>query len=349
MQDIQYDKWIITRHFDKIAMRYRSKEGLEKLVNGNKRIIGKGVYGKIYDLLLGGRHKYVLKEQFIGSRYGRIDKGLLNTALNELYILSLSNIQYVSVYCYAYKIDTTTQKVYFVMDHWEEGNAANTSMTLSAYLNKHFTNECPAVNHPLYINLYITLLNMYKILKVAHGDLHVENIAIVFDGNSTKTGNNIKRVIIFDFGASTVINSNEVNKLNCLGDILKYSKSYLKERYPLIKNERFPDLLNRGNMQPLRPNLTLLTNPKHAKNMKGFNLEEINKMYKEMINSKNKNDSVPMNINNEHIDTGPMGINKKTNQVLEKISTTPKNTSRRKLKNPKTQKRRKNIFSILDF
>lgn len=73
------------------------------------------------------------------------------------------------------------------------------SCSFEKYLKMYFPHDAPEINHLIYVKLISSLLELYNITGYFHGDLHYNNILIVF--NRLKH-DQIEKVILYDFGRS---------------------------------------------------------------------------------------------------------------------------------------------------
>jgi hypothetical protein len=91
------------------------------------------------------------------------------------------------------------------------------SVSLYEYMNR--LNACPSTEHPLYKKLFKTLFNFYKLTKGYHGDLHGQNIYVVYE---LPYIDNVKSIKIIDYGAHVKFkNSKSLAKCKTISDIFK--------------------------------------------------------------------------------------------------------------------------------
>lgn len=257
------------------------------------RVKTKSVWGTVF--LLQNKNKYVAKIQ------SYIDKKQLQMILDEINTTTLPNIDKVSIRCIGFNIsDYTTEFLkslgvksdtkkpkriaIIILDHVERGNPSVKSLSIYDYFvktnfitiqkkpHKQIINSCPTPYHPLYKQLYKTLLAFYKITGRIHGDLHSDNIVVIYNKNTTNhdlfTGKSIIDVVIYDFGSIVKVSSqtfNQAKNLQCLDTILNLYKQnlnqYATKKPVLVYNKNFPKKkLDPQKMAYFRFNKNLINN-----------------------------------------------------------------------------------------
>jgi hypothetical protein len=114
--------------------------------------------------------------------------------LNEVRVGMTPGISRVGPRIYGFRIKFVgTQLVgSYIMDDFVKGDTSVKSLLLYDYIQKYR----PGPNHVVFKKLKTTLRNFWLISKGYHGDLHTNNIAVVFKSRGT-----VVRVMIFDYGA----------------------------------------------------------------------------------------------------------------------------------------------------
>jgi len=148
----------------------------------------------------------------------------------------------------------------YVMNHFKEGKDEE-ALPLYKFMNEYEKRyqACPGPNHPVYKKLNASLKAFYR-TGYYHGDLHTNNIVVIFDIKNGYDMNEVKAVKLFDYGISKPV---KVNPKSCLHSMLKKVekefrnfKNYNgKERYNGVSLKWLP------NGAGLRPNYQMLQKP----------------------------------------------------------------------------------------
>ena len=202
--------------------RQKSLEVLRSVFNsqGGKLMIGKQIgtasaFGQVY--LLGNDNKYVLKQMDISTPSRR------RIFENEVTVGAIPGIVAVGPKIYAYMFSPSGRKGAYIMDNFMKGQEGY-SMSLAQYANEYWRNSCPSSSDPIIIDLKSKLTNFYKITKGYHGDLHSDNIQVIFDSQGQ-----FKRVMIFDYGAHKLFKANVSGK--CFENIMNTIENEFKNSY----------------------------------------------------------------------------------------------------------------------
>ena len=181
---------------------------ITKLPVGKK--ISKGTFGSVYKL--GSDEKYVMKTMMFNRSENSEDK--LKIFFNELRVGKNPRISEVGPRIYAWRIIRDVEgyatEGQYIMDSFTGGNENLDSAILSNL------KLCPLPNDPIYTMLRKTITKFWKITKGYHGDLHTDNIAIVFNKKSKK----IKKILIFDYGSHKKFKT-RINSTTCFEDFLR--------------------------------------------------------------------------------------------------------------------------------
>ena len=171
--------------------------------------INRGRFGSIHKL--GSNEKYVMKTMDFDNP-GAGD--LLKVFFNELSVGKNPKISQVGPRIYAWRIIRDVEgyatEGQYIMDSFTGGNENLDSAILSNL------KLCPLPNDPIYTMLRKTITKFWKITKGFHGDLHTDNIAIVFNKKSKK----IKKILIFDYGSHKKFKT-RINSTTCFEDFLR--------------------------------------------------------------------------------------------------------------------------------
>jgi len=136
---------------------------------------------------------------------------------NEIRIGQIKGIEKLGTRTLAYGISNNIG--YHVMTDvtYNKSKSNLTSVSLYQYMKK--LNACPSTEHPLYKKLFKTLFDFYKLTKGYHGDLHGQNIYVVYE---LPYIDNVKSIKIIDYGAHVKFkNSNALAKCTTIRDIFK--------------------------------------------------------------------------------------------------------------------------------
>ena len=284
------------------------------LIEFTPRQIGNpSVFGMVY--MLENSNRYIAKVQIYES------ERQLQTIVDELNTLCLPDIGKVGVRCIGFNLfdfDLSMCKLFSnklktdqdlkkyktfpkisiaILDNFEKGNKREMSMTVGNYLDyfkKHDNkgvfkmDACPVPYHPLYKMMYKTLRDFYKITKRVHGDLHNDNIAVVLKKTKKiediKSGKAIKRIMIFDYGATVkIIPNKNIKDITCLKEILEsFETNYMAKtrvlHFPKRPLVRVVTTKNAIKNQPVRFNLGMLNLPKNQGGVwEGFNMNKTKK------------------------------------------------------------------------
>jgi len=210
-------------------------------------------YGSVY--ALGSDHKYVIKKMENVN-----DDDALKVFLNEVRVGMTPGIQRVGPRIYGYKVRPTGDSFTceYIMDDFTRGDPTLRSMLLREYIDTYK----PGPDHLVFKKLKTTLRNFWLISKGYHGDLHTNNIAVVF-----KPGGHPVRVMIFDYGShkrtkvkftrnmslnnmTRVINANFARSTNKPG---RNSYMYPESKF-IVKSKVYNPVLG----QPRRSNSNML-------------------------------------------------------------------------------------------
>jgi len=234
--------------------RQKSLEVLRSIFNSQgKLMLGKQIgtassFGKVY--LLSDDNKYVLKEMDIST------PSLRRIFENEVTIGATPGIIAVGPKIYAFLISPNGKKGAYIMDNFMKGHEGF-SMSLAQYAREHWRNSCPLSSDLVIQDLKKKLSLFYRITKGYHGDLHSDNIQVIFDSQGK-----FKRVMIFDYGAHKLFKTNVSGKCfeNIMNTIEKefknsYNKKFAMARTMSHPNNSVPMVLPKG--QPFRSNANL--------------------------------------------------------------------------------------------
>ena len=226
----------------KKVLTYASKLGA--------RIGAKSAYGSIH--ALGVDNKFVLKTMVFDPDR---KSDLLKIFLNEVRVGGLPDISLVGPRIYAWRIvrdeHGVATKGEYIMDNFVKGDPTLTIKLASEYLK----GVCPGRGHPLYAMLRNTLEKFWKVTGGYHGDLHMNNIAVLVNKDGT-----LVRVLIFDYGSHKKF-KNPTEK--CFDSIVRqidreFGAKVVKKTpkyFPVTSRVRV-HLRNRG--QPRRSNANML-------------------------------------------------------------------------------------------
>ncbi len=202
--------------------KQKSLEILKNVHNSNGKLkIGQQIgtassFGKVF--LLGNDERYVLKQMDISTPARR------RIFENEVTIGSTPGISAIGPKIYAFTYSQDERKGSYIMDNFIKGKKGYSSMSLAEFAREAWRNSCPTRSNPVIKDLKSKLTNFYKITKGYHGDLHSDNIQLIFDEND-----HFKKVMIFDYGAHKLFKTNVAGK--CFEEIMNTINKEFKNSY----------------------------------------------------------------------------------------------------------------------
>jgi hypothetical protein len=192
-------------------------------------IISSGGFGTVRKLTPG----FVIKKMFLESQRN------INIFMNEIRVGTMPGIKEVGPKIYAYRISGNVGQ--YIMD--DLGNF----LTLASFTRK----MCPPTNHPIYTALKECLVKFYKITKGYHGDLHADNIAVVFNKDGS-----FKKIMIYDYGAHRPFKNN--SSASCFEEYMNKINRNFKQNYKSGNRFWGVKIETRNNIQSFRPNSNML-------------------------------------------------------------------------------------------
>lgn len=205
------------------ALKFRYSDIINSL-NQRKfqtRRLDAGVHGETYRLLnsFGNETKYVRKTISLQrpSRHETVNE--IIAFFNELRVGNIQNIQTVGPRIYCFRIDIHNSFAEYVMDYLLPIDKYPENKYTFTKAFKWFTTSSPlqAMNrinrqvnpeHKVFKILIKKVLKFYKITGGFHGDLHLNNFAII---HKTSNIEEVVDVRFFDYGAHTPFHTNIKN------------------------------------------------------------------------------------------------------------------------------------------
>ena len=151
---------------------------------------------------------------------------------NEVRVGSLPGIKRVGPKIYAWRVlrdsrDRITSAEY-IMDDFTAVPPDHVVFTLHQYA--HALNSCPRADDPIFPLMKKTLTNFWRITKGYHGDLHMNNLAVVINKKTTMP----LKVIIFDYGSHKKF-KNFPGNAACFEDFVKKIDEEFTKRFSKSK------------------------------------------------------------------------------------------------------------------
>jgi hypothetical protein len=147
----------------------------------------------------------------------------------------------------------------YIMDNFTKGRPGYFTMSLQDYAQKTW-DTCPGPNDKVVKLLKKRLTQFWKITKGYHGDLHTENIALLFN-----EAGDLKNLFIFDYGAHKKFkNLRESNyQRYCFEDYIKV----IQKQFKISRNRKggsnfYPNVsvpIVKPKGQPYRSNVNMLS------------------------------------------------------------------------------------------
>ena len=191
----------------------------------------------------------------------------LKIFMNEIRVGSTPGIQAVGPKIYAWKITRNESGRMtggeYIMDNFTTVPMGYKVFTLYDYVRK--MKACPTGRHPIVDKVEAAMLTFWRLTKGYHGDLHMNNMAVVVDMRTKLP----KNVIIFDYGTHKRFKA-KTNANTCMQDFMNIidreflarSKKQTVELATVTKNRKKVPLLPRTLLgrygQPRRSNANLL-------------------------------------------------------------------------------------------
>ena len=150
-----------------------------------------GYFGKITKI--GG--DYVKKS--IDLRRKNQNSNLEKVFMNEIRVGSMAGM---FPRIYAWRIKKQQGKPYsaeYIMDDFRIAPPGFKVVLMREFLEMKYGDTCPAASEPIYARLKEAILKFWKTSKGYHGDLHVGNMAVMYNTEDKS----VKKVIIFDYGS----------------------------------------------------------------------------------------------------------------------------------------------------
>ena len=159
----------------------------------------------------------------------------------------------------------------YIMDNFTKGKPGYFTMSLQDYARKMW-DTCPGKDDKVIKLLKKRLTQFWKITKGYHGDLHTENIALIFNQEG-----DLKNLYIFDYGAHKKFkNLRESNyQRYCFEDYIKTIQKQFKISYNrkggsnFYPNVSVPVVKPKG--QPYRSNANMLSKLNYKNGTKTLN------------------------------------------------------------------------------
>jgi hypothetical protein len=203
---------------------------------------------------IGGR--YVKKTMAISSRGKNTDR--LKIFLNEIRIGSLPEM-FPRIYAWRVTRDLNgeIQRAEYIMDDFTIVPPGQKVFIMKKYAES--LGACPMQGHPIYSKIKEAVLKFWRITKGYHGDLHMENMAVVVKNKEPV------KVIIFDYGSHKKFKANTGNT-TCFEDFLKIIDKEFGNRYkkPTLNNRGYYPTFTKIRVayprrgQAIRPNTNML-------------------------------------------------------------------------------------------
>lgn len=148
----------------------------------------------------------------------------------------------------------------YVMNHFKEGKDEE-ALSLYKFMNEYEKRykACPGPRHPVYKKLNASLKAFYR-TGYYHGDLHTNNIVVIFDIKNGYDMNEVKAVKLFDYGISKPV---KVNPKSCLHSMLKKVEKEFRNFRNYRKKNKYNGISLKWlpNGAGLRPNYQMLQKP----------------------------------------------------------------------------------------
>ena len=255
------------------------------------RQIGKNsTFGKVFSINVRGfaNGMFVLK-------YMRFDDSAdKKIFMNEVSVGNNIDLvrQHIGPAIVAYK--TTKNYGIYIMNDFTMGIRGHTSSTLGDYLKQTYNNSCPRSNSKIITKLKATLLNFYAVTNGYHGDLHLDNIAVILGKNKK-----LLHVYVFDYGSHRRFRKRlaSCDSLYDAFDLINHEFKTNQRRAPntgfFPENSRVRVIYPRNGQQPYRPNTNVLRelNPSLYKTL--FSPKSINKSVNSSTSSSSNRASTP--------------------------------------------------------
>ena len=246
-------------NYSKNVQNYHKQQSLKVLkhvhtLNGKLRL-GKQIgtqssFGKVF--LLGDDNMYVLKRMDISTPSRR------RIFENEVTVGSMPGISAVGPKIYAFTYSPDERYGEYIMDNFIKGRRGYSSMSLAEFAREAWRNSCPSSSNPVIKDLKKRLMKFYHVTQGYHGDLHSDNIQLIFDNND-----HFERVMIFDYGAHKRFKTNVTGKcfeqiMNIINREFKnsHAKKAVTARTTFHPNKSVPMIEPKG--QHYRSNATVL-------------------------------------------------------------------------------------------
>lgn len=311
-------------------------------------------YGKVFQLLdkkSKNKFKYVLKAMYIP------DKNELKMFEDEVYTGTRKDAAVWGTRIYAHTVvdpkSLSTQSIHFskidsrsfpligiyIMQHVMKGRKPSSTQkftTLEKFIRMPMHNSIE-VREQLIKKLRYTLRMFYKSPKI-HGDLHHNNILIVYTINPNTNNVAVKSVFIIDYGATYHFQGNQLKTFSGKN---KLSNIFYKQRNIITKNKQL--FKYGGLVWPPKTKIKVYNKTQGGQQLR-LNKELLNlyiaPLMKNILltNQKNKEGSVKQNLNSiitEYASKTPV-----SNKQLKAEPTPPRKSSTKQLKAEPTTPRK---------
>lgn len=154
----------------------------------------------------------------------------------------------------------------YVMNHFKQEKDEKALM-LREYMSEYEQRykACPGPKHIIYKKLNASLKAFYK-TGFFHGDLHFNNVVVIFDIKNGYDMNEVKHVKLFDYGISKKVT---INPKSCLGSMLKkVNKAFKNDPSKNIGRFRDQTVKWQPDGAGLRSNVGMLLNELGKERMK---------------------------------------------------------------------------------